>query len=75
MRRPCFCATLIHGSIRLTAATLPSRSASIRLGIEPALVVLMCSGVRKPSIIFSVVKCEPLFGVTAIALSFSISGS
>jgi hypothetical protein len=23
MRRPCFCATLIHGSMRLAAATLP----------------------------------------------------
>src|SRR5205807_8868597 len=61
MRNPCFCATLIHGSMRLAAATLPVRKASSRLGIDPALVVLMCSGARKPSISFSVVKCEPLF--------------
>ena len=47
MRRPIFCATLIHGSIRLTAATSPSRNASIRFGIVPALVVLMCSGVEE----------------------------
>ena len=61
--------------MRLTAATLPVRKASSRLGIDPALVVLMCSGARKPSISFSVVKCEPLFGVTAISLSLSCSGS
>ena len=47
----------------------------MRFGIEPAPVVLMCSGLRKPSIIFRVVKCDPLLGVTAIGLSFSISGS
>ena len=75
MRRPIFCATLIHGSIRLTAATSPAFSASMRFGIVPALVVLTCSGVRKPSIILSVVKCEPLLGVTAIGLSFNCSGS
>ena len=75
MRIPCFSATLIQGSIRLTASTLPRRKASSRCGIDPALVVLMCSGVRKPSIIFNAVKLEPLFGVTAIALSFSCSGS
>ena len=75
MRSPSFCATLIHGSIRTTAATSPRRSASIRFGIEPALVVFTCCGSRKPSTIFSIVKCEPLFGVTAISLSFSISGS
>jgi hypothetical protein len=75
MRRPHFCATLIHGSIRLAAATLPSRTASRRFSIEPALVRFTCLGSRKPSIIFRVVKSEPLFGVTAISLSFSISGS
>ncbi len=75
MRSPCCCATLIHGSIRLTAATRPSRSASSRLTMVPALIVLTCSGARNPSIIFSVVKCEPLFGVTAISLSLSISGA
>ncbi len=75
MRIPHFCATLIHGSITLAAATLPSRTASRRLSIDPTLVLLTCSGVRKPSIILSVVNSEPLFGVTAIGLSFSISGS
>src|ERR1041384_3310483 len=75
MRSPCFCATLIHGSIRLTAATSPRRSASRRLTIVPALVVVTCSCARKPSIIFSVVKCEPLFGVTAIGRFLSISGA
>ena len=56
MRRPFFCATLIQGSIRLTAATRRSRSASRRLSIEPALVVFTYLGSRKPSIILSVVK-------------------
>ena len=32
---PHFCATLIQGSIRLAAATLPSRTASSRFSIEP----------------------------------------
>ena len=36
-RSPSFCATLIQGSIRLTAVTWPCFSASMRLGIEPAL--------------------------------------
>jgi len=75
MRIPHFCATLIHGSLRLAAATRPSRTASMRLSIEPTLVRLTCSGARNPSIIFSVVNSEPLFGVTAIGLSYSISGS
>ena len=75
MRCPHFCATLIHGSVRLAAATWPSRTASSRLSIDPTLARFTCSGVRKPSIIFKVVNSEPLFGVTAIGLSFNISGS
>ena len=47
----------------------------MRLGIDPGVVVFTCSGFRNPSIILSVVKCEPLFGVTAMSRSLSISGS
>ncbi len=75
MRIPHFCATLIQGSMTLAAATLPSRTASSRFSIDPEWMRLMCSGARNPSIIFSVVKSEPLFGVTAIGWSLSISGS
>jgi hypothetical protein len=41
MRRRHFCATLIQGSIRLAAATLPSRTASRRFRIDsrPLLVL------------------------------------
>ena len=42
MRRPCFCATLIHGSIRLTAATVPWRSASSRLIIVISFPRSLC---------------------------------
>ena len=75
MRMPHFCATLIHGFITLAAAILPSRTASRRFSIGPTFVRFTCCGSRKPSIIFKAVNSEPLFGVTAISLSLSISGS
>jgi hypothetical protein len=66
---------LIHGSIRLAAATSPRSSASMRSLIVPAKTVLICSRFRKPSSSFSVVKWEPLNGLTATLLPFSCSGS
>ena len=66
---------LIQGSIRLTAATSPRVNASRRSFIVPANVVLICSRLRKPSRSLSVVKCEPLYGLTPIGLSLSCSGS
>ena len=41
----------------------------------PAKVHLICSRFRNPSRSFKVVKCEPLYGLTAIGLFFSCSGS
>ena len=74
-RRPSFSATLIHGSIRLTAAMSPLRSAFTRSSCVPAFTHLIWSRVKKPSSIFSMVKCEPLNGLTAIGLFLSCSGS
>ena len=73
-RRPCFSATLIHGSIRLMAATSPRFSASMRSRIVPANVVLICSRFRKPSSSLRVVKCEPLNGLTPIGLVLQLLG-
>jgi len=74
-RRPRFSAMLIQGSIRLTAATSPRPSASMRSFMVPAKVVLICSRLRKPSSSFKVVKWEPLKGLTPMGLSFNCSGS
>ena len=75
MRQPIFSATLIHGSCRLTALTLPALSASRRCLWVPALVILISSRLMKPSIILSMVKCEPLNWLTAIGTFLSCSGS
>ena len=66
---------LIHGSIRLAAATSPRLTASILSFIVPAKVVLICSRFKNPSSSFRVVKCEPLNGLTAMGWSFNCSGS
>ena len=74
-RPPLASATLIHGSCRLAALTLPDITASIRWRWVPSLAILISSRLMKPSIIFSMVKCEPLYWLTAIGTFFSCSGS
>src|SRR6266446_4832245 len=53
-------------AVELLAATSPLLSASSRSFIVPAKTHLICSRFRNPSSSFSVVKCEPLKGLTAI---------
>jgi hypothetical protein len=75
MRMPHFCATLIHGSIRLAAATLPSRTASSASASSRRWCASRASGSRKPSIIFRRGEVRAVFGVTAIGLVLQHLGS